>query len=41
MGNQANTVGIYWLLDFTVGRLLQECEGHASSYTVFMLALQG
>ena len=39
MGNQANPVGAYWLLDFTVGRLLQECDGHALSYTMFMPAL--
>ena len=26
MGNQVNPVGAYWLLDFMVGRLLQEHE---------------
>ena len=41
MGNQVNPVSAYWLLDFTVGRLLKECEGHAPSYNVFMPALWG
>ena len=41
MGYQVNPVSTYWLLGVTVGRLLQEHEGHVLSYTVFMPALWG
>ena len=41
MGYQVNPVSAYWLLTVMVGRLQQECEGHAPSYTMFMLVLRG